>query len=52
MAGPPSPEKPAVPVPATVVIVPEPFTLRTRWFVVVGDVEVAGAVDRHPVGTG
>ena len=31
-AGPPSPEKPPVPVPAKVLIVPAPFTLRVLWF--------------------
>ncbi len=30
MAGPPSPPSPAVPVPATLLIVPELFTMRTR----------------------
>ena len=30
VAGPPSPESPEVPLPAKVLIVPAPFTLRTR----------------------
>src|SRR5918996_1707892 len=33
-AGPPSPEYPATPVPATVVIVPEGSTLRIRWLLI------------------
>src|ERR1017187_950223 len=32
VAGPPSPEKPGDPVPATLVIVPSGATLRMRWF--------------------
>ena len=32
MAEPPSPLKPAVPVPANVEMIPEVSTLRIRWF--------------------
>ena len=36
MAGPPSPEKPAMPLPATVLMIPEASTFRIRWFAISG----------------
>ena len=49
VAGPLSPLKPCVPLPATVVITPFE-TLRMRWLARVGDVQVAGGVHGDAVG--
>ena len=53
VAGPPSPEYPCSPAPATVVMVPvEASTLRTAVVLQVGDEEVPMLVERSPMGRG